>query len=232
MGSYIKSFKLYLSDLSFIKIALLLGVILLNFSLISCSHSVPEVTGAECSVVFSYNDYDSLPEAKLSVFAKSNADVRRCEVIKVYSTESQYLWETDNLRKIAQGDFQWAGNSNFIVPQYEKIPTGKYEITYVHSNEEQQVLYTDINYDKNIYEKKADEIPELMNDKGTMNIAVYDSSNVLLFLGEKTDDFSTSSDILGRYNNASYYKEVWITYDNGVICLMPAEKLETVAGEN
>lgn len=190
----------------------------------SCSNAVPEVLRTDCTVVLTYEE-NTAPESRLSVFVQSGTDVRRCQRIKVHSLSSKYKWETDDIKKIAMGSFQWAGNGNFLVPEGEKIPQGQYEITYINADEEQQIAYASLKYDEKLYKMKSDEISLWMTDKGNKNLAVFDSNNLLLFLGEPTEEFSTSADILERYNNASYYKEVWIAYDNSVICILPKNQL-------
>lgn len=191
---------------------------------IGCSNSVPDVLRTDCTVVLTY-DQEGISESRLSVFAQSGVDVRRCSRIKVHSIEGRYLWETDEIRKIAMGNFQWAGNCNLILPEGEKIPQGQYEITYINADEEQQVSYANLKYDEKLYDMKSEDIAVTMSGNGSRYLAIFDSSDILLFLGEPTEDFYTTSDMLERFNNASYYKDVWIAYDNSVICILQKNQL-------
>ena len=198
---------------------------ILIFSFISCSQNVPEITHVDYSVVFSYHDEESKPDVRLSLFVKNLNDVRRCERIKVHSVSSDYIWNTDNIKNISYGDSSWSGNVNFVVPELEKIPSGRYEISYINSDESNDDFYLDLIYDQSLYEKKLSDIPEYMSDKAVLNVAIYNSDGVLLFFGEKSENLDSGGDILNSYNNAVSYQDVWITNDKTVICILPEKKL-------
>lgn len=203
----------------------LLLIVVFLFCFISCSQNVPDITYTNYSVIFTYQDNESTPEARLSVFLQNNSDVRRCERIKISSHNPQYVWETSNIKKISAGDYQWAGNVNFVVPKGEKIPDGMYEITYINADHEKCTTSLNLFYDKNIYDYTVPELLEKLNNKSNINLAIFDENNVLLYFGEKTEDLLTKGDIFNTYPEASFYQDILLSYDKTVICILPENKL-------
>ena len=215
MNSFPKFFKLFLVS-SF-------SVLLLSF--IGCSQNLPEIYQTQYSVVFTYKDETSKPDARLSIFVETGSDPRRCERMEITSNSSNYTWNTKKIEKFATIDRKWAGNVNFIVPENEKIPTGKYDIKYVSADESEKVNHIIVTYDQVYYDSVASDVPSLMRYKGVQNIAIFDNNRALLYLGEKTEELSTKGDIFNTYNEAVYYQDVWFSNDNSVICILPENKL-------
>ena len=91
----------------------------------SCSQVTPELYTTDYSVIFDYTDEETLPSARLSVFASSASDVRRYERICIKSLDSGYIWDTKRINRLDTYDLQWAGCANLIVPEEEKLPSGK-----------------------------------------------------------------------------------------------------------
>ena len=207
------------------KIFLIFSFCVLLFSFIGCSQNLPEIYQTQYSVVFTYDDYTSKPNARLSIFVETGSDPRRCERMEITSYSSDYTWNTKQIEKIATIDRKWAGNVNFIVPENEKIPKGKYDIKYVSADESEKVNHITVTYDQTYYDSVATEVPSLMRYKGVENIAIFDTNRTLLYLGEKTEELTTKGDIFNTYNDAVYYQDVWFSNDNSVICILPENKL-------
>lgn len=199
--------------------------IILSLGFISCAQNVPEINGVNSSIVFSYSDNDSLPEARLSMFIQNRNDVRRCSRINVKAIESDYEWNTTDIKKIGYSDYKWAGNMTFAVPEGEVIPTGRYEISYFNADLNEDKVSINVYYDKNIYNMKADELDSYMESRGEKKIAIYDSDFVLLYFGSKSDEFSTKESILKLYTNCMYIQDVWLTNEKNVICILPMDKI-------
>ena len=194
-------------------------------SFIGCSQNLPEIYQTEYSVVFSYKDEVSNPTARLSIFVETGSDPRRCERMEIISHDANYKWNTKRITKIATVDRKWAGNVNFIVPDKERIPCGKYDVKYISADENENITHIDITYNDAFYDSVAKDVPSLMEFNGEENIAIYDNNRALLYLGEKTEELSTKGDIFNTYNEAVYYQDVWFSNDNSVICILPENKL-------
>lgn len=192
---------------------------------VGCSQNIPDITSTNYSVVFSYKDDKSKPDARLCIFLQNKTDVRRCERIRLLSKKADYIWETNNVRKIAAGNYSWAGNVNFVVPEGEKIPRGIYEITYINADEEEDKTSINLYYDEKIYEYTVDELIKNKENEGSMNIAIYDAQGCLIYFGERTEDLHTKGDIFNTFKEAESFQDIWLSYDKTVICILPENKL-------
>lgn len=191
---------------------------------VSCSQKIPETNVASASVIFEYNDYDSKGKARLSIFVNSLENVRRLENLKVINLSNGFIWNSDNVSVFSNSENMFAGYTNLVVPEGEKIPYGKYEIRFLQSDDEESVIYTDIQYDDAFYDCKALEIPDFVSSKnGKVRIAIYDSKNTLIYYGDRTEDLKDNRGIWNNYRNAEYYYDIWCTPGNKVMCIMPKE---------
>lgn len=213
-----KNFSLKNSLLTLFSISLLFTVFM------SCSQNLPDVGPASSSIIFEYADEESLPQARLSVFVEAISDPHRFATLKIRSEENGYEWETDNLINIVEDDKTMSGYTNFVMPEGEKIPTGKYTAIYINADEEETEKEFYIDYNKKIYDLKSTEIPAFMRKSYSVNkISIYDDAEVLIFFGDRTQDFKTTRDIWNNYQNASYFNDIWYTSGNSIICILPKQ---------
>lgn len=200
---------------------ILLSVFVL-FGLLSCSQNVPELKTVTTTAILDYATETSYPTARLSFFIETNSEVKRADSIEAYSKKYGYTWKTDNLIKIATSKKQWAGYTNFAIPETLSIPDGGYEVKYITADGEIAEANAYVNLDSKLLQAKADEIPEIMNEKhGRLNVAVFDKENNLIIYGEKVKDLRSEESILRKYKESVYYREVWATSGNSTLCLMP-----------
>lgn len=208
---------------SFIKFSIFL-ILLFDLCVFasSCSQNVPEVKNVSTMAIFDYANNNDFPVARLSFFVESSSDARRAETIEVYSKKYGYTWKTDRLIKIATSKRQWAGYSNFAIPESLSIPDGSFVVKYHNADGESTESNAYVSFDSNFITSKVEDVPALMADKrGKLNVAVFDKDNNLLIYGEKTKDLRTEETILRKYKNAFYYRDVWTVGNNTMICLLP-----------
>jgi len=199
---------------------------------ISCSQNVPELYNTDYSVIFDYTDENTNPSARLSIFAASSSDVRRYQRVKITSLESGYYWDTQSLTVLQEEESQWAGCTNLLAPDGEKLPVGTYELTYFNADEKEYTLTLDVKYDLEFYEVLLPALPEFMSEKrGIEKIAIYDKEHILIYFGDKTEEFLTTRDIWNKYRDASTYQIIWYTPNSNVICITP-EKPVSPDAEN
>ncbi|MBO7637541.1 MAG: hypothetical protein J6S91_01050, partial [Treponema sp.] len=111
-------------------ISLLAGALLL-FSLFSCSDSDNRITGLVSNVVLDWSDWESMPGARLSVFAETSLDERTVYEIRAVHNQSGLEWQCKNPRIIASSkNSTWAGYTNFVPAQGDTIPQGSYTLYY------------------------------------------------------------------------------------------------------
>jgi hypothetical protein len=192
------------------------------FAFISCSQNTPELSVTDYSIIFDYENQETAPSARLSIFAASSSDVRRYERIRVTSLETGFTWETDQISRMENEEVQWAGCSNFVAPEDEKLPVGKYEITYYNADEKECTVNLEVRYDIGFYDVLLNELADYMADKdGIEKIAVYDKEHILIYFGNRTENFKTTRDIWNTYREAEYYQVIWYSRDGRVICIEP-----------
>ena len=188
----------------------------------SCSQNTPELTTSDYSVIFDYENEDLPPEARLSIFAASASDVRRYERIRITSVETGLCWEVDNLTRLESEDIQWAGCTNLVAPENEQLPSGQYEITYFNADEKECTVKLDVHYDLALYDVLLSGLADYMAEKrGIEKIAVYDKQHIMIYFGDRTEEFKTTRDIWNRYKEAEYYQVIWYSTDGSVLCVEP-----------
>ncbi len=199
---------------------------------ISCSQNTPELSTTDYSIVFDYENEETLPTARLTIFASSASDVRRYEKIKITSLETGFCWEADNLVRLEADEVQWAGYTNLVAPENEQLPTGQYEITYQNADEKECTVTLDIRYDVGLYEVLLSGLADYMAGKrGIEKIAVYDKEHILIYFGDRTEEFKTTRDIWNKYREAQYYQVIWYTRDGIVICIEPEKPVTPEADD-
>lgn len=191
-----------------------------------CTQVTPELTDASYSVIFEYQDENSLPDSRLSFFMESQTEVARYDRIKVHAIENDYIWDFNEISKISFSDKEWAGNTNLVVPENEMIPTGNYEITFFNADEKESTVLISVSYDSSIYDLNAEDLEnKMLSSRAVKKIAIYDDGNILIYYGDKLSEFGTPRGIWNMYRTASYYYDVWCTPENNVICIMPKQKV-------
>lgn len=207
-------------------LSILISILFLCIN-ISCSQSTPEIHQANGTVIFDYEDKESLPTARLSVFVEAQSDPRRFEVIKLKSEEKGFEWETNDISKIQNESKSYVGFTNFVMPEQEIIPSGKYSVIFINANEEQVESEFNLVYNLDSYNLTAEEVPDFAKkNKGINKIAIYDQQNKMLYFGNKAPDYMTSRDIWNAFSEADYYYDVWIIKNLSVLFIMPKELVQ------
>lgn len=209
----------YLSKL--LKISIL---VLIYVGFISCSQNLPEVKMANGSVVFEYDSQEETPKARFGVFVEAESNPQRFSTMKVKSEEKGFEWETSDIIIFQNEDKTMAGYSNFVMPQGQKIPTGKYIVIYVNADKEETETDFYIDYNEKYYDLKGSEVPAYMKKhNGSNKISIYDQDEILIYFGDRNGDFRTTRDIWNRFQNAETFNDIWTENGKSVICVLPKE---------
>lgn len=218
--------------LSLNKIFSLISLAVVYVIFASCSQNLPEVRQASSSIIFEYEDDESLPQARFSVFVESVSDPRRFAGLKVHSETEGYEWEVDDLVMIENEDKTYAGYTNFVMPEGEKIPKGKYTVIFTNADEEEYETEFYLDYNTKYYELKAPDVPEFMKKRsGNNKIAIYNKDSLLIYYGERNVEFKTTRDIWNKYQNADFFNDIWSMSGNTVICILPKELVQPEKAE-
>lgn len=224
MNCFIKKIKFFIHASFFLPVLLLI----IQFFLLSCSNVLPELEQSDYSVIFDYKNENLPPDVRLAVFMESKSDVRRFSRIRIKSLETGFIWDFDNIEMVLESDggSQWAGNTNLKAPENEVIPNGKYEVTYYNADEKYVSSSIEVEYDTSFYDIKATEIEKIMKENGgILKIAIYNKEKLMIYFGEKTEEFQTDNSIKNAYVDADYYKDVWNSKNSNVIFIMPEIKV-------
>ena len=57
--------------------------------------------------------------------------------------------------------------------------------------------------------------------RGVEKIAVYDKEHILIYFGDRTEEFMTTRAIWNKYRDAASYQIIWYTGGGSVICITP-----------
>lgn len=190
--------------------------------MISCSQSGPDIKSVLPSIVFEYFSEDAKPISRLSVFVESQSNVRRYDTMEVIHEKRNYIWEIDDPNQILLRGKMYLGNSNLKVPEGEQIPDGKYKIVCYEKDEDSTDSTFYLNYDKALYDLSVSEVPDFIKRKGGRHfISIFNSKNIMIYYGERTEELNTVRKVFGQYPEASYFYDIWKRGDDSVICVMP-----------
>ncbi len=199
----------------------------LIFLLFSCSSSVPEIKNPEYSVVFTFSDSESLPTARLSVFAEAVSDGRRTENLELNTSDFKYTWTVDNVSLIQNSGRIWAGYTSFVMPDGKKIPQGVYVFSYESADGQRTEKTFTVQYNDELYNSNAAQAQQIMKDDDAQSkISIYDSTGKLIYYGSRTDELSSPEKIKKLYRSAAFFQEIKLKKDSSVICIMNEQTLE------
>lgn len=217
MGSYIQRFNKILAG--FI-------VLITIFFSVACSQSTPELRNTNYSIIFDYTKPGEAPEVRLSVFVESEGDVRRSERMCITSNEAGYIWDFDDIKKIEINDIQYAGSTNLVVPENEKLPNGSYTVKYITADEKEVELNFTIRYDEDFYNlKEADVEKKMLDRRAVRKISIYDKNDIMLYYGIRSNELRTTRDIWNMYRDAEYYQDIWCLAGNTIMFILPLNKV-------
>lgn len=198
--------------------------LLVPFLLCSCADSDADVISVTASVVFDYGTEKSAPVSRLAVFSAVSSDARRADSFTVTNKKSGYVWTVWNPSVFKGDSREYACAAALSAPYGETIPAGEYEIVYYDAAGEEDAMRFFVDYDEHIPESSADELKDVL--KGSSEyVAVYDSEGELLYMGRPKASWIDNSAILREYRIGDTKRICYVTPGNGVVCMLPPEKL-------
>jgi hypothetical protein len=164
---------------------------------------------------------------RLSVFVKTNGDVRHFKMLRLYSSQANYEWTVDNLVMVDKNNEMYAGYTNFIVPQGELIPQGEYEASFISYNDEENTTNFFLQYDKSLKDMSPVEAENYFKNNGSEEyVLIYNEEDRVLFFGKKTEKQQTENDIWLNYKTSKSYYTIWLKPDNSIMCIMPEKTIK------
>ncbi len=197
----------------------------LLFLAVSCSQTVPDVRYVSACLIADYQSADKKPDVRLSLFVESAGDPLRFSCIEAVSADG-YRWTVNSPSSVGGKDRKWAGCANLRVPDGMDFPRGGYTVRCENADGEETFTSFSLGYDGRFLDAAADTVPVLMDEmNGRRNVAVFGKDGILIYYGKAEDSMSSPAGIKGKYSRAGFFRNVWITSDGNMVCLMPPEKL-------
>jgi len=200
-------------------------LILISLPFFSCADSETDVVSASSTVIFDFKDNDSAPSARLAVFLQVTNEVQRTESITVTNEEIGYIWNISNPGIFTGMNKKYAFSLNLSAPEGENIPKGSYKVKYSTADGEEDESIFLVNYNEKLLTSTTENFKEFLTN-ASENIAVYDDSDELLFMGKAKSTWKTNAAILKDYRVADKKRACFVTPGNTVICMLPEQKLK------
>ena len=204
----------------------LVSLFMLSFLCASCADSEADVISATSTVVFDYDSADASPSVRLAVFLQVTNAVQRTESFSVSHAQTGYSWNVTKPEIFTGLNKSYAFSLNLNAPEGETIPTGEYAVTYYDATGGDDEIKFSVNYKKELLSVTAEKCRDFITNP-TENIAIYDETGELLFMGKAKNNWKNNEAILKDYKLASTKRTCYVSPGNAVICLLPEEKLKS-----
>lgn len=190
--------------------------------ILSCSQNLPEINSINSTVIFDYENENTAPVIKLSVFTDLESDARRSEKLTVICKSTGYKWECNKPFVFKNGKKNYSGYTDFVMPENKVFQEGQYSLEYEDAAGEVKTSSFSVYFNKEIPDLKASEIEDFMkNHNGGHNLAVYNKDDVLIFYGSVTDDITSEEMIWKRFGSGQSARYVWTLNGTRVMVLLP-----------
>ena len=197
-----------------------------SLALFSCSESEADVVSASGTMVFDFKDTESAPSVRLAVFLQVTNEVQRTDNFTVSHEQSGYSWNVSNPKIFTGLNKNYAFSLNLNAPEGEAIPAGSYSVVYYDAAGNEDTMQFVVNYNSELLSADAENCRTFL-ENATENVAVYDETGELLFMGKAKNSWKTNEAILKDYRLAETKRICYVTPGNTIICMMPEEKLKT-----
>ncbi len=200
--------------------------------LISCSDSAPAINSIQTSVIFDFEDEESFPSQRLSLFIQTD-EVNRLEKIQAEHLRSGLEWNVFDARKISSKDNKkWAGYTKLVPAYGSSIPVGKYSVRYTDAADKQCESFFAISYQNDFLEKKAADFPEAIKDKYSVYAAIYSADGTLISYERFKKKWSDMKSIRNEIPMADSIRKCYVINNGSVMIMMPFEKENIEQMEN
>ena len=189
--------------------------------LCSCSEDPVDLAFVQYNLILDWNEADKAPEARLSVFAEMNSNVRRLESISVQ--KDGYFWTIDSPLALQGNGKQWAGSSHLEPPPKEEgaggaFPQGQYFVECVDAAGKKADGSFNLSYNADLLAASADRALNLFPSV-QKRVAVYSDANELLYFDTRKDNWIDDDSVFKGVKNSSFFRESFLI--GNILCLMP-----------
>ncbi len=190
--------------------------------LVSCADTDPSIASVSGYLIFDYENETEKPFVKLAAFIETESDVHRVERISLKCLENNYSWTCSDPLIFSNESKQWAGFTEFYLPQDENFKTGLYEMEYNDAQEKTVSSSFSLSYPQENLVRQLSEITEEIKADSREEICIYDSSGTILFYGMPRASWKQDSNIFAAIKNSAYYRISYVSNKDAVIYMLPA----------
>ncbi|MBR5966945.1 MAG: hypothetical protein IK015_12600 [Treponema sp.] len=203
-------------------------------SLYSCSEDPVAAASVQAHLILDWEDDQSLPVERLSVFIETSSNVRRVESFLVKSGD--YTWNVDSPIAFQSGDRQWVGWPHLEPPPGAArplFPLGNYQVECVDAAGKKDTATFSIVINAALLDAQAVQVENLISAP-QKRIAVYSDSNELLYFDTAKNNWIGDTAIFSSVKDSSYYRTSIAA--GSALCFLPkkfkeAKEQETKDGE-
>lgn len=178
-----------------------------------------DATAVQAHLILDWEDEQSLPVERLSVFVETASNVRRLESFSVKTGD--YTWNVESPIFFQSGDRQWAGWPHLEpAPNLEKarFPMDNYQVECVDAAGKKDTASFSIATNAALLDANAGQV-EGMIFSSQKRVAVYSSSNELLYFDIRKNNWISDEAIFSGVKDSSYYRDVIMT--GNTLCFLP-----------
>lgn len=194
---------------------------------VSCSDAAPAINSIQTSVVFEFNDEESAPDQRLSLFLQTD-EINRVEKIHAEHVQSGLEWNVFDAKKISSKDNKkWAGYTKLVPAYGSTIPSGKYSVQYTDAADKVCESSFSISYQSDFIKKKASDFPEAIKDKYSLYTAVYSADGTLIAYERTKKKWTDIESVREDVPMANKIRKCYVINNGSVMILMPFENEKT-----
>lgn len=206
----------------------------LNF--FSCSDDPVDTAAVQAHLILDWEDEQSLPVERLSVFVEVSSNVRRVESFSVKNGD--YTWNVDSPIVFQSGDRQWVGWPHLEPPPNAArplFPLGSYSVECVDAAGKKDTGLFSIVINAALLDANASQVDGLITAP-QRRVAVYSESNELLYFDTARNNWLSDEAIFSGVKDSSYYRNTIAS--GSAICFLPKKmkeqpkETETIETEN
>ena len=174
--------------------------------LLSCSDDPVATASVQAHLILDWEDDQSLPAERLSVFIETSSNVRRVESFSVKSGD--YTWNVDSPIVFQSGDRQWAGWPHLEPPPNAArplFPLGNYQVECVDAAGKKSSATFSIVINAALLDADASQAEGLITAP-QKRVAVYSDSNELLYFDSARNNWLSDEAIFSGVKDSSYYR--------------------------
>lgn len=190
--------------------------------LCGCENSVPNILSINAFLVCDFESEAVSPEFRLAVFADVASDAGRSSSLKISSRSADgYEWLIENFVSAREDRHQWVGNANLVCPNGLPAPLGRYEAVYTDLAGQTKETSFNLAYPEWVISIYAGDFPDAMGEGYREDVAVFSEGDVLIYYGERKNEWTSDSEIFLANEGAKYLRKCYSDAQKSVLFVMP-----------